>query len=203
MDTFGHNIVTQYGPLGLFVLLFLGIVGLPVPDETLLAGAGVLIRVGELAPVPTAVAALLGSASGITISFLLGLHVGTKLLEKYGAWLHISPARFARFQRWYGKFGRWALLFGYFVPGVRHVLAIGAGASGLRWLSFALFAYSGALLWVATFLAGGYFIGQEWLAGSRQAHWIMLVVGGGLALAGVVYFAVRTWVRRKRRRRRV
>jgi membrane protein DedA with SNARE-associated domain len=199
MDALGHHIITDYGPVGLFVLLMFGIVGLPVPDETLMVGAGILIRSGELSPVPTFVAALLGSVSGITVSFLLGVHVGAKLLEKYGVWLHVSPARFARFQSWYNRHGRWALMIGYFVPGVRHVLAIAAGICGLPWLQFALFAYSGALLWVATFLVGGYFVGEAWLAGSRRVHWIMLSVGGLLVLAAAAHFVVRWCMRKKMR----
>jgi membrane protein DedA with SNARE-associated domain len=197
MDTFGHDIVAQYGPLGLGVLLLLGIVGLPVPDETLITGAGVLIRTGELAPVPTVVAALLGSMSGITVSFLLGVFIGARLIEKYGAWLHIGPTRFERFQRWYDRYGRWALLFGYFVPGFRHVLAIAAGVSELRWFQFALFAYTGALVWVSTFLLGGYYIGQQWLAGSSRAHWVMGILAGVLVLAGVVYFIVSRLLRKR------
>jgi membrane protein DedA with SNARE-associated domain len=201
MDASGHDIIMHYGPFGLFVLLMFGIVGLPVPDETLITGAGILIRVGKLELVPAFLAALLGSMSGITISFVLGILVGTKVIERYGAWLHVDPARFARFQHWYGRFGRWALLFGYFVPGIRHVVAITAGVSGMSWPNFTLFAYLGALLWVATFLAGGYFIGQQWLAGSSRAHWIMLLVGGGLALAGAAYLIVRRLVRKRGRRR--
>jgi membrane protein DedA with SNARE-associated domain len=199
MDATIHNIIAQYGPLGLTVLLMFGIVGLPVPDETLLTGAGVLIRTGELTPIPTAGAALLGSMSGITISFLLGVYVGTRLIERYGAWLHVSPERFARFQQWYDKYGRWTLLFGYFVPGLRHVLAIAAGVSELRWHQFAMFAYTGAVMWVSTFLVGGYYLGQEWLSGSSRAHWIMAIIGGALALIGIAYLIIRRWRRNRAR----
>lgn len=47
----------------LFLLLMLGIMGLPVPDDILLLFAGSLIHKGALAPLPTVLAASLGSAS--------------------------------------------------------------------------------------------------------------------------------------------
>jgi membrane protein DedA with SNARE-associated domain len=43
--------ISEWGSFGLFPLLALGIVGLPVPDETLLASAGFFIASGELHPV--------------------------------------------------------------------------------------------------------------------------------------------------------
>ena len=58
--------------------------------------------------------------------------------------------------------GHWALTFGYFIPGVRHFTAYAAGMSELEAPQFALFAYSGAVLWVGTFLSLGYFLGERW-----------------------------------------
>ena len=76
--------ISEYGYFGLFSLLVLGIVGLPVPDETLLTFAGYLIFRGQLRLVPTMLAAFLGSACGITLSYTLGRLTGYFLIEKYG-----------------------------------------------------------------------------------------------------------------------
>jgi membrane protein DedA with SNARE-associated domain len=51
--------VTHYGYGGIFVLLMLGIVGIPIPDESLLAFAGYLVSKGELQLLPTLAVALL------------------------------------------------------------------------------------------------------------------------------------------------
>ncbi len=64
--------IAQYGYLGIFSLLVLGIVGLPVPDETLLTLAGYLVYRGQLLLIPTVLAALLGSLCGITLSYSSG-----------------------------------------------------------------------------------------------------------------------------------
>jgi len=184
MSEAAHELVGQYGYLGLFVLLMLGIVGLPVPDEPLLAAAGFLVRRGELHSFATFGVGLLGSMCGITLSFIIGRTVGYRVVHRCGRWVRLSEDRFARFHRWYQRTGRWALTLGYFVPGFRHAVAIIAGISRLSWPSFGLFAYSGAVLWVSTFLIAGYVLGEQWEQGSARAE--RLIVLGLLALLAAV-----------------
>src|SRR5215471_8430005 len=74
--------LAHYGYAGLAVLLTLGIIGLPIPDETLLAFAGHLIAKGKLALIPTIGTAFLGSVCGITISYALGRWTGHYFIEK-------------------------------------------------------------------------------------------------------------------------
>jgi membrane protein DedA with SNARE-associated domain len=99
--------VSQHGHAGIFFLLMLGIVGLPVPDETLLAFAGYLVFKGRLHPAPTLAAAFLGSVSGITISLTLGRIAGTFVVEKFGAYLHLTDERIERVHRWFERLSKW------------------------------------------------------------------------------------------------
>ena len=85
--------VSLYGPAALFVLLILGIVGLPVPDETLMVFCGALIGKGTLNPLATFSAAFAGSVCGITISYIIGRTAGKPFLDKFGPWMHLTPAR--------------------------------------------------------------------------------------------------------------
>jgi membrane protein DedA with SNARE-associated domain len=154
--------VTRYGYLGIFSLLVAGIVGLPVPDETILAFAGFLVYRGILHLAPTIAAALMGTLCGITVSYTLGRTAGLGLLRRYGRYLHLTQARIDRVHQWFERVGRWTLLIGYFIPGVRHLTALVAGASRLRFRAFALFAYTGGLIWSLTFISVGFFFGQHW-----------------------------------------
>ena len=123
--------ITQYGYAGIFSLLVFGIVGLPVPDEWLLTFSGFLVFKHTLLFIPTFVAAFLGSASGITVSYTLGRVFDTYVLVKYGWVFHLTPERLARVHSWFERRGRWTLLVGYFIPGVRHFTGYVAGASEL------------------------------------------------------------------------
>src|SRR5512133_1564689 len=143
--------ITQYGYLAIFLLLVTGIVGLPVPDETLLTFTGYLIFKGHLS-LPLAFAtAFAGSASGMTISYTLGRTFGLALVHRYGKYLRITEAHINKAHAWFERVGHWGLTFGYFIPGVRHFTAYAAGMTEVSSHHFALYAYSGGLLWVSTF----------------------------------------------------
>ena len=168
--------ISQYGYLGIFALLMVGIVGLPVPDEVVLSFAGYLVFKGYLHPVPTVLAVVLGTFCGITVSYSLGRSLGFFLLQKYGKFLHISQEKLARVQAWFHRVGKWAIFFGYFIMGARHLTALVAGASRVRYRVFALFAYPGGFLWAFSFIAIGYFLGEEWPRVTREITTLALIL---------------------------
>ena len=172
--------ISHYGAAALFGLLALGVVGLPVPNETLLTLAGALVRKGELSLVPTVVAACAGNVSGVTISYFVGRFVSKAFLHKH------FPKGMEQLEKWFERIGKWALAFGYFIPGVRHFTAIGAGSSEFPFGLFARYAYSGALLWTVLFLALGYFIGAHLPSSFEQIHNKALLVCllAGLGVTG-------------------
>jgi membrane protein DedA with SNARE-associated domain len=183
--------ITQYGYLAIFSLLVFGIVGLPIPDETLLTFSGYLLYKGHLSAPLAFATALVGSASGITISYQLGRLFGHTLLVRYGKYLHLTPQRIAAAHKWFERIGHWALTFGYFIPGVRHVTAYAAGMSDVRPPQFALFAYSGATLWVAAFLSLGYFLGERWEAVEKNVERYLLGVAIAIAILAAGYLVWR------------
>ena len=167
--------LSDFGAPALFVLLAIGVVGLPLPDETLLALAGVLIGRGRLHPVTAAAAAIGGAMTGITLSYGLGRFAGLPLLLRYGSRLHVDTAVITRVRAWFDRFGKWLLVGGYFIPGVRHVTAILAGASKLSVGTFMAFAYAGAALWASCFLTLGYVVGDRWRGLVADLHHHLLV----------------------------
>ena len=189
--------IHAYGPAGLFVLLLLGVFGLPVPDETLLTFAGVLIRQGDLHFATVYLASALGSMCGITLSYSLGRIFGRGAVDRFGRWVHVTRADLGRVEGWFERSGRWLLTFGYFIPGVRHFTAIVAGSSRLPAHVFARFAYAGAALWTLTFISFGWYVGAAWEAALEKAHrHILVVVIVGVALAGGYALVHRRLLRR-------
>lgn len=174
--------IAHYGYAGLFGLLMLGIVGLPVPDETLLVFSGYLVSQGKLHLVFVFFAAFAGSACGISLSYYLGKTLGHRFVRRFGRYVHLTEERVARVKKWFHHAGNWVLTFGYFVPGVRHATAFVAGMSQLEYRTFAAHAYFGAAIWVAGFLTLGYFVGDEWQVVFRVIeHYILWIsVGAGV-----------------------
>ncbi len=197
MDQHRLDWIARHGYPAIFALLVLGIVGLPVPDETLLTFTGYLIWRHEMQAFPAFLSALSGSMCGITISYALGRTFGITLLHRFGRYLHLDETKINRAHEWFEHVGRWALTFGYFVPGIRHLTAYAAGISELETHWFAVFAYGGALLWTSTFIALGYFLGEQWEAVLRQVH--RNITGAALIAAALIllYLAWRKWFRKR------
>jgi membrane protein DedA with SNARE-associated domain len=184
--------ISQYGYFGIATLLALGIVGLPVPDETLLTFAGYLVFRGELRLIPAALSALGGSITGITVSYILGRTAGYPLIHKYGRYVRVTDREIRRAHDFYHRLGGLSLTFGYYIAGVRHFTAFIAGASRLEFGWFAAFAWAGALIWCSTFLTLGYFLGERWPLVVEAAHRYGLIALNVLAtlvvLGALVYY---------------
>lgn len=172
--------ISSYGYFGIFSFLFLGIIGLPIPDETLLVFSGYLVFRGTLHPLLTFLAGVLGSGCGISVSYGLGRLLGRRVISHYGKYIGITSERLEKAHDWYRRIGRWTLAVGYFVPGIRHLTAIAAGISELESTIFMAYAYPGAVLWVSSFLCMGYFFGEDWRFVVRVLHENMVLA---LALA--------------------
>ena len=157
-----NYLLLKYSYLAIFVLLSTGILGLPFPDETILTLLGYLVSKNELVLIPTILVAFLGSISGITLSYILGRFLGILALKKAGRFLHISEKNLEKGELWFEKLGKWTLTIGYFIPGVRHIVAIIAGSTKLKVPIFVVYAYSGALFWSVTFILLGYYAGEKW-----------------------------------------
>lgn len=183
--------LSHYGTRVLFFAQMFGIFGVPIPDELLLTTSGALARQGtfHLASVlPTAIG---GCITGITFSYALGRVFGILALRRV---VHVSDAAFDRAQRWFHRFGGVLLLFGYFIPGVRHVTAIAAGSAPLEYRWFAAFAYPGAVIWSVTFVMLGYYAGGNWFAFASLARaWLpeTAIIAGSAAAVIVVLLLVR------------
>jgi membrane protein DedA with SNARE-associated domain len=153
--------ITEYGYFGIFFLLVFGIVGLPIPDEWLLVISGYLAFKEILQPVPTLAIAAIGSAAGLTSSYVLGRSSSNFILRRCGRWLAIDDEKLLRTQHWFHDLGRWVLVIGPFIPGVRNVMGYAAGVSKLRLPVFMRFAYLGALISSTTFVGFGYLMGRH------------------------------------------
>src|SRR5579862_4245229 len=89
------------------------------------------------------VAGLLGNLLGALGGWAIGAFGGLPLLERHGRLLHVTPARIARAERWFERFGTIAVPLGFALPLVRSFVAIPAGFSGMRLRRFLPLAAAG------------------------------------------------------------
>lgn len=154
--------LSNYGYLAIILILLGGIVGLPIPDEVLLTFIGFYIYKGKLTFMLSFLSASIGAIGGISLSYYLGARLGLPFLLKYGPKIKITYKRISFVQEKFQKYGPVLLFIGFFIPGIRHVTGYVAGISRYNFKRFALYAYSGALLWVNAFLILGHELGYRW-----------------------------------------
>jgi len=152
--------ITQYGYLGLYFILLISILGLPLPDEFLLTFVGFMSFSGQLNPILAIISSAVGSMTGITIAYFLGRFFEAKVLAHLKK--HAGSERLEKVLRWYRNHGGKLLTVGYFIPGVRHLSGYVAGLSRLSYRNFASHSYLGAVAWTSLFIVLGRTLGSRW-----------------------------------------
>ncbi len=183
-------LIHHYGYMGLSGILVLGIVGLPLPDETLLTAVGYLVYRGHLSYFPAILAGIFGAGAGITVSYLIGRLFGRPMIIHYGKRIFLSERRLLAVETFFDRYGGVSLLIGLFIPGVRHITAIAAGLAKMDISRYAFFAYTGVCLWVITFITLGRFAGPhltiiEQFVQQKFLLSIVLILGLGALIWGV------------------
>ncbi|MDR7316538.1 DedA family protein [Brevibacillus nitrificans] len=161
MSSFG-GYITQYGYGALFGLFFLGILGMPLPEETLLVFSGFLVSTGKLDYWPTFLVCFLGSVTAMTAAYWIGRTLGYTFIERYGKRFGLGYTVYKRTEDWFNRVGKWALPVGYFIPGVRQFTAYFAGITRLPFPTFMLYTYLGGLFWSLLFVTIGWQLGERW-----------------------------------------
>lgn len=189
--------IAEHGYGMIFILLALGIFGLPLPNDLILAYIGYLIFKGTLHPVPAFAAAFLGSLCGMMLSYALGRSFGSYIIHRFGSLLHVNPEQVGRVRAWFEHSGRLGLVVGFFLPGVRHVTAFIAGTSRMIFREFVVFSSIGGLLWTAAFIIFGYVLEERWSRETARIHHF-LEIGSLAAIAVLGMYLLRQKIRKRR-----
>ena len=174
--------------VGLFVILATSILGIPIPDEFLLTFVGSLTYSGQLNPFLAIISAATGSATGITIAYILGTFFQQKIFAHLKK--HAGSQRLERVLNWYQRHGGKLLTVGYFIPGVRHLSGYIAGLSRLSYRNFAFFAYLGATLWTTLFIVLGRVLGSRWKTILPIIHRYALLLGTTAVVISIIFYLI-------------
>jgi membrane protein DedA with SNARE-associated domain len=140
----------------IFAAVILGNVGLPVPEETVLALGGFLAQRGEL-HLPTVIAVgVLAAIVGDNIGYWLGRRYGREALERYGRYIWVSANRLERVSAFMARHGGFAVFAARFVAGARFLSGPVAGAMGIPPRTFVVANTLGALVYVPYAVGVGY-----------------------------------------------
>ncbi|WP_053366566.1 VTT domain-containing protein [Bacillus sp. FJAT-27245] len=184
------SLFEQYSYLILSAGIFLELMALPISGQLLMAYAGYFAYLGKM-NYPLALLTAFGAAvSGITVTYMIGKTGGYKLVEKYGRYIHLTPEKYEKTAAWYERSGKILLVFSYFIPGVRHFAGYVSGISRLPFRTFAIPAYSGALLWSFGFVTLGKILGPKWAVfhDAASKYFMYFIAAGAIVAVGFLLY---------------
>ena len=154
--------VPHYGYVLVFIVVFLNNVGLPLPGETILLGAGFVLGQAEGSLWQPMAAGTVASFVGGVCAFLLGRRLDHGNLESIH-WLHLTPKRLEWPQRYFERHGAKAVFIARFIAILPPVIAnVLAGMTRISWRLFLLYNLTGSAAFTATYILIGYFFGRKW-----------------------------------------
>jgi len=109
-----------------------------------------------------ALAGSVGYLIGGIAGWAIGFYGGRPFLERRGRWLHITPARFARAERWFGRWGEWAVFVGRVTPVARSFVSIPAGVFEMPLGRYILWTAVGSAVWCFALAGAGWGLGASW-----------------------------------------
>ena len=115
--------------MGIALILILGGLGLPIPEEVPIILAAVLTRNGQMSAIPALASCLGGVLLGDFVVYLLGYFYGEKVLSLPLTRRLLTRQREAQIKGYFHRHGFKILVSGRFVPGFRTAAYLTAGLS--------------------------------------------------------------------------
>lgn len=159
---------------------------------------GAHIGFGAGAYVVMALSGTLGYLAGSIVGWAIGAYGGRPLLERRGRWLHLTPDKLDRAERWFDRWGNLGVLIGRVTPIVRSFVSIPAGVLEMPLAPYTVLTLVGSAVWAFAIAGIGYGLGSSYQRFDHGFKYVEYVVLVGLVLAAA-YFVYR-WATVGRRR---
>ena len=188
--------IEHFTYLGLFVVLLLCGMGLPMPEDIALLAGGFLVHRGVTRYPITLAVALLGVVAGDNSLFFLGRRFGTGLVRYFGLNRPGSQAQINRIRAFMRRHGHRAIFYARFLAGLRALIYLTAGSFGVTPLRFLAYDLLGAIISVPIVVSIGYLFGGQlevvihYLGGFERLLWVVAVLS--LAIFGMRLLYTRT-----------
>ena len=198
------------GYVGVAVAVALETIVAPIPSEVILPMAG--WKVSQSAADPSVLEPLtglpwnmllaialatVGSVVGAVVGYAIGAWGGRPILDRYGRYVGIGASDLDRADRWFERWGSWAVFFGRMVPLVRTFVSYPAGISRMPMGRFLLFSTLGSLPWNAALIYAGFVVGDNYpVIEATLKPYEYVIYAAVIAL--VLLFAGRWWWSKRR-----
>jgi len=190
LSRFSIEVISAIGYPGVFFLMVLESMVVPIPSELIMPFAGFLISQGNFTFLLVMLSSSLGSIVGSLISYYMGKYGGNMLVIKYGKYLLLDTEDLMKTEAWFNKKGEYTIFISRFIPVVRHLISIPAGIGNMNLKRFILYTITGASIWNFILTYAGYLLGKNWDRIKHYSEPVSITVAILLVL-GFIIFAYR------------
>ena len=180
MDEWIRNTLEQSGLLGVGLLMLAENVFPPIPSEVVMPWAGFTASQGKLSLAGVIAAGSLGSFAGAMLWYLLARWIGKERLirwvQRHGWWLTLSERDIERTDAWFDRWGGIAVLLCRMIPGIRTLISVPAGLSGMGLSKFSVYTAIGTVLWTALLATIGWWLGDNYQSVAGPLGWVSTIV---------------------------
>lgn len=144
---FWFELLSDWGYLGVVVLMAMESSIFPVPSELVIPPAIYWATQGQMSFWGVVWAGTFGSWLGASITYWVSRAVGRAVIQRYGKWVHITPASIDRAEHMVHRYEASGVFFSRLLPVVRHVISIPAGVIRMDFRVFSAVTVAGAFAW--------------------------------------------------------
>jgi membrane protein DedA with SNARE-associated domain len=193
-----QGFVEQFTYLGIFTVLLLGSLGVPIPEEMAVIAAAVLSHEGLARWWLALPVCLLGVLSGDMVLYWVGRHWGEDVLNWRAARLVLTRTREQWLKAAYRRHALKTIVTARHVMGLRAAAFLTAGMARVPFWKFVVADAGAAALGVPLGFGLAYFFTDEITAIAAGVHRVerWLALAGLLVLLVVLVVGVRRWKRR-------
>ena len=191
------SVIESMGYAGIFLLMGIESACIPLPSEIIMPFSGYLAFKGRFDLTWVAVAGALGCNFGSVFAYYLGSWGGRPLVEKYGRYVLITRHDLDLADRFFTRYGDWAVFIARLLPVVRTFIALPAGIARMNVLRFHIFTFLGSLPWCWALAYAGLKLGENWPTLRHYFREFDAAIGVIIVL-GLVWFIRDRWRNRLR-----
>ncbi len=159
---FTTAVIVALGYPGVALLMAIESACIPLPSEIIMPFAGYLVAQGHFTLWGVATAGAIGCNLGSIVGYAMGQYGGRPIVEKYGRYLLIDAHDIDKADRFFAKYGDWAVLIGRLLPVIRTFIAFPAGVVRMPLLRFHIFTFVGSWPWCYGLAWIGMKLGNAW-----------------------------------------
>ncbi len=185
-----YTVIENFSYPGLFFLLILGGLGVPLfPEDLILIACGVMISLGIIKTVPAVLIAYAGLIISDFTLYWAGRKFGRKIVDNQRFSKIISPAKFLLIEKRFRRHSTLIMLLGRLLVGFRTQVFLLAGITKVSIKKFIIIDSFGSAVVLSVMVTAGY-IGGKFLENVKKGIVYMEHAAGFLAVVAVILLMI-------------